>query len=279
MRYWKLDRSERVRSRNRLVYQETQIMKTSSGFAAIVIAILSLCPQSAFAQDSQDGPEQILFQSANRERTARGLPPLAWNAALAEAARQHASLLAQQNALSHQFPGEAGLSDRAARAGARFSTIAENVGLGPSAESLHQQWMKSPPHRANLLDPQLNSAGIAVAKRNGTLFAVEDFSETAEALSLRQQEKLVEGQLRSRGLRVLDHTSDARQTCALDNGYAGNHQPSFVVHYANADLNSLPEMLEERIRSGKYHSGAVGACPLVRKIGFSVYRVAVMLYE
>ncbi len=151
--------------------------------------------------------------------------------------------------------------------------------MGPSAESLHQQWMKSPPHRANLLDPQLNSAGIAVVQRNGTLFAVEDFSETADELSVREQEKVVEGQLQSRGLRVLAYASDARRTCALDNGYAGIHRPSFVVHYANANLNSLPEMLEERIRSGRYHSGAVGACPLNRKIGFSVYRVAVMLYE
>src|ERR1700676_3312543 len=140
-------------------------MKTSSGFAAIVIAILSFYPHSAFAQDSQDGPEQFLFRSANRERTGRGLPPLAWNAALAEAARQHALLLAQQNALSHQFPGEMGLADRAAGTGARFSAIAENIALGPNAESLHQQWMKSPPHRANLLDPQMNSAGIAAGKR------------------------------------------------------------------------------------------------------------------
>ena len=254
-------------------------MKTSSGFAAIVIAVLSLVPRLAFAQGNQDGPEQILFRSANRERTARGLAPLAWNAALAEAARQHALLLARQNALSHQFPGEAGLADRAARGGARFSTIAENVALGPSAESLHQQWMKSPPHRANLLDPQLNSAGIAVTKRNGTLFAVEDFSETAEELSLRQQEKLVEGQLLSRGLRVLDYTSEARRTCDLDNGFAGNHQPSFVVHYATPNLDTLPEMLEQRIRRGQYSSAAVGACPSARKNRFSGYRVAVMLYE
>ena len=255
------------------------MMKTSSGFVAIVIAVLSLCPRLAFAQVGQDGPEQILFRSANRERTARGLPPLAWNAALAEAARQHALLLAQQNALSHQFPGETGLADRAARAGARFSAIAENIALGPNAESLHQQWMKSPPHRANLLDPQMNSAGIAAVKRNGTLFAVEDFSDTAGELSFREQEKLVEGQLQSRGLRVLDYTSDARRTCVLDNGFAGNHEPSFVVHYATASLDSLPQMLEERIRSGRYHSAAVGACPLSRKSRFSGYRVAVMLYD
>jgi len=254
-------------------------MKLSPTLAAMGIAILSFFPPRALALNSQDGPEQILFQSANRERAARGLPPLAWSAALAEAARQHALRLARQNTLSHQLPGEPDLAGRAARTGARFSTIAENVAEGPSAVSLHEQWMKSPPHRANLLDPQLSSVGIAVAKRNGTLFAVEDFSDMAGQLSLREQEKVVEGQLKSRGLRVIDYASDARRTCALDNGYAGNHQPSFVVHYATPDLGSLPEMLEKRIRNGRYQSAAVGACPLGRKNGLAGYRVAVMLYE
>ena len=254
-------------------------MKVSSTLAVMGIAILSVFPPRTIALNNQDSPEGILFQSANRERAARGLPALAWNAALAEAAWQHALRLAQQNSLSHQLPGEPDVAARAALAGARFSTIAENVAEGPSAVSLHEQWMKSPPHRANLLDPQLSSVGIAVAKRNGTLFAVEDFSDTVVQLSLRQQEKLVEEQLQSRGLRVLDYASEARRTCALDNGYAGNHRPSFVVHYATPDLGSLPEMLEKRIRNGRYHSGAVGACPLGKKTGLSGYRVAVMLYE
>jgi hypothetical protein len=254
-------------------------MKVSSTFAALGIAILGFFLPRALALGNQDSPEQILFQSANRERAARGLPPLAWNAALAEAARQHALRLAQQNSLSHQLPGEPNVAARAALAGARFRTIAENVAEGHSAVSLHEQWMKSPPHRANLLDPQLSSVGIAVAKRNETLFAVEDFSDTAGQLSLREQEKLVEGQLQSRGLRVLDYASDAQRTCVLDNGYAGNHRPSFVVHYATPDLDNLPEMLEKRIRSGRYHSGAVGACPLGRKNWLSGYRVVVMLYE
>ena len=68
------------------------------------------------------------------------------------------------------------MADRASQAGARFSSLAENVAEGPSAEAIHREWMNSPPHRANLLDPQLDSVGIAVAERNGILFAVEDFS-------------------------------------------------------------------------------------------------------
>jgi hypothetical protein len=139
--------------------------------------------------------------------------------------------------------------------------------------------MNSPPHRANLLDPGLNSIGIAISQRGGTLFAVEDFSLSAANLSLLDQEKLVEVQLRREGLQMLDYAGDARRSCDLDNGYAGNHRPSFVVHYATSDLETLPDILEGKIHSGKYHSAVVGACPGNGKYGSSSYRVAVLLFE
>ena len=246
---------------------------------AILASILFLWPFYCFGQSGPGHSEQILLQSANRERAARGLSPLKWNASLAEAARKHALLLAQKNALSHQFHGEPDLAARAAREGARFSAIAENVAYGPSAESLHDQWMKSPPHRANLLDPEMNSVGIAISLREGTLFAVEDFSEIVGELSVEEQEKMVQKQLQSRGLRLLDYSNDARRSCVLDNGYAGNHRPSFVLHYATPDLDSLPEMLQKRIASGRYRGAVVGACPSEAKYGASSYRVAVLLYE
>jgi hypothetical protein len=255
------------------------MMRIILKFATMGIIIFSVFPLCCYGQSSQDGPEHVLFQSANRERAARGLSPLKWNAQLAEAARRHAVLLAQRNALSHQFPGEPDLASRAAREGARFSSIAENVALGPSARSLHEQWMKSPPHRANLLDPQMNSVGIAIAQRGETLFAVEDFSESVGDLSVLEQEKVVQRQLQSRGLRILDYTTDARRSCVLDKGYAGDHRPSFVLHYATPSLDTLPEMLVKRIEGGRYQGAAVGACPSDAKFGFSSYRVAVLLYE
>jgi hypothetical protein len=54
---------------------------------------------------------------------------------------------------------------------------AENVGEGRKAADIHQSFMKSPQHRANILDPDMDSAGIGVADRNGQLYAVEDFSK------------------------------------------------------------------------------------------------------
>jgi hypothetical protein len=252
-------------------------MRIASKLATISLAILffSLSP----ARGQENGPAQTLFESANYERGAHGLAPLKWNATLAKAARQHALRMAAQNTLSHQLPGEPGMAERASQAGARFSSLAENVADGPSAESIHRQWMNSPPHRANLLDPLLDSVGIAAAEHDGVLFAVEDFSLEAGNLSVEEQEGIVDVKLRSRRLRLLSYTSDARRSCVLDKGYAGSHVPSFVLHYATTDLQTLPDLLEQRIQTGNYHSAVVGACPSDAKIGFFKYRIAVLLFD
>ena len=133
--------------------------------------------QTRPAQRKPSAPEQALFDAANRERAARRLAPLKWNPALASAARAHAQKMARENTLSHQFPGEMDLGTRVRLAGVRFRAVAENVAQGPSAASIHTQWINSPPHRANLLDPELDSIGIAVAEGQGQLFAVQDFSQ------------------------------------------------------------------------------------------------------
>jgi hypothetical protein len=247
--------------------------------ATIVLAILSVFAKPASAQGRPDESEQTLLQSANRERVMQRLAPLKWSDALAEAARQHALRMAQQNTLSHQLPGELDLTDRASHAGARFQILAENVAEGPSAQTIHQMWMNSPPHRANLLDRQLDSVGIAVTVRNGTLWAVEDFSLAVVSMSIREQEKTVEEQLQKRGLRLLDQIEDARRSCVLDNGHAGSHVPSFIVHYTAPDLRTLPDLLDKRIQAGKYYSAVVGACPSDDKSGFSMYRIAVLLFD
>ncbi len=151
-------------------------MQVSSRITALLIAVLIFLPRTNLAQQKKTNAEQALFQSANRERAAHGSPPLKWDATLARAAHQHALRMAKQNSLSHQFPAEPDLPVRALQAGARFSALAENVAQGPNAANIHAQWMKSPHHRANLLDTELDSVGIAVTQRHGQLFAVEDFS-------------------------------------------------------------------------------------------------------
>jgi uncharacterized protein YkwD len=144
---------------------------------AALIALLMLGSTIGRAQQKTSDAERQLLNSINQERKAQGLPSLKSNEALTSAARAHVQRMAEQGTISHQFPGEPDLASRAKAAGAHFSWLAENVAEGPNPAAIHQSFMKSPLHRANILDSDMDSAGIGIAERNGQMFAVEDFSK------------------------------------------------------------------------------------------------------
>ncbi len=120
--------------------------------------------------------------------------------------------------------------------------------------------MNSPPHRANLLDPKLNSLGVAVAERSGRYFAVEDFSQTVSDLSFEEQERQVGAQLQRRGLRLLSDAGDARRFCKTEHGDDILPRPMYAMRYSAADLTNLPDILAHELDSGHYHAVAIGAC-------------------
>jgi hypothetical protein len=231
----------------------------------------------AAARPQAGTPEMSLLEAANRERALAGLPVLQWDMSLAASARQHVLLMAQRHTLSHQFPGELALQNRATQSGARFSLIAENVAEGGSVMGLHTQWMNSAPHRANILANDMNAVGIAIVQSGNLLFAVEDFSQAVPALNLDVQEMQVATLLSSRGLRMVSATLDARKTCDLDRGFAGQ-RPLSVLRYETVDLSRLPEDVDQKVQSGKYHTAAVGACDAGGAAGFARFRIAILLF-
>ena len=122
-------------------------------------------------------PQRDLFAAVNKVRQEYGLPALRWDTSLAVAAQRHAVVMTEHWSAQHQFEGEPSLSARVKQAGGHFSWLAENVTQGPNYEFIHEQFMHSPSHRANILDREMNSIGIGVVERGGQLFAVEDFSQ------------------------------------------------------------------------------------------------------
>jgi uncharacterized protein YkwD len=146
------------------------IIRLASVILVAVFAILSVRAQSGGTV-----AEQELFASVNRARRAQSLPALKWNDALAAAAQRHAALMAEHGAAEHGFPGEPSLGSRITQAGARFVWVAENVARGATVEMIHAEITKSPNHRANMLDSDMDSIGIGIVERGGDLFAVEDF--------------------------------------------------------------------------------------------------------
>ena len=232
----------------------------------------------ATSQPRASVAEQYLFAAANAERAQRGLPTLRWDDALYRAALNHAREMAARQTISHQFPGELELGDRGHAVGARFSVISENVAEAQSATIIHDAWMHSEGHRANLLDGQVDSVGISVVSRNGQLYAVEDFDRSVRKLSFDQQEAEVGDLLRrSSSVTVLPTTDEARRTCEMETGFAGA-RPSFVMRFTAGDLTNLPDALKQRLDTGKYHQAVVGACAARNTQSFSAFNIAVLLY-
>lgn len=223
------------------------------------------------------GDEKYLFDAVNHERAERGLRALKWDAALAEAARRHTTLMADRHTLSHQLPGEAELQVRAQQAAARFIQIAENIGEASEAEDLHYGWMHSPPHRANILSAKLTSIGIAVEHRGKVYFATQDFSVAVPDLSLSEQEDRIAKLLEKRGLRVARGNAEARQACRSNGDYP-DRRPGGVAHFETADLTALPDGVVKMIARDGFRTAEVGACEPTPSGGFTRYRIAVLLY-
>ena len=221
--------------------------------------------------------ERYLLSAMNDERAQHQLAPLRMDAALHRSAELHAREMARRGGISHQFAGEPELAERAYRAGAHFSRVTENVAEGRDVVTLHEAWMRSPGHRANVLDAEVDAVGIAAVVLRGQTYAVEDFARTVEPLTLEQQERVVAIKLDQAGLELLP-SEDARRMCAMDAGYAGAERPAFVVRYTVTNLAQLPEKLSARLARGMDSKAAVGACP-ADPGPFTEYRLAVVLYR
>ncbi len=259
------------------------LISLQKSLAIFALACLTIAPklqaQSAFASESNlTVAEQYLLAAANEARANQGLAPVHLDPVLTEASAAHAREMADHAGISHQFNDEPDLAERGAKAGAHFSLISENVGEAPTSVIIHDLWMHSPGHRANLLDPNVDSIGIAIVTRNNQLYAVEDFASTVQTLTLNQQEHTVANVIAQSGMRVEETTEAARQTCTMSTGYAGSRQPWFIMRYTAASLNEIPTQLKTRLTSGKYHQAIVGACPTTRKTPFTAYNIAVLLY-
>jgi hypothetical protein len=184
--------------------------------------------------------------------------------------------MAEEDELSHQYSGEGNVGQRAARAGVHFRAIAENIATGFSDEQIEQEWMHSPPHRRNILDPTLNAIGVGVVERGGTLYITEDFAEANEMLYASQVERKVAGLLRDEGVGASMPRSTAEKACDRNSGYPPGGK--LIVRFNTGDLSQLPAQVSAQIRRGDYKKASVAACPGGRQGSFTTYKVAIVLY-
>jgi hypothetical protein len=248
--------------------------------ARLLIPLLLLATLTAPAQQFPNDQQQALLDLTNRARADQGLQPLHWDPALAAAAQAHAQKMVNQHALSHQFPGEPDLQTRTAQAGAHFREVAENVAMGGGAEGVQKEWMNSPPHRANILDPRLTNIGIGVVEQAGYWYAVVDFDTAVQSMASNQIEQKIAALLSRHGIDTSRPPDAARKDCAADEGDVSGTHALFVMRWEGTSLDRLPDQLEQRLSTGRYKTASVGACSNQQAAnqGFTTYRIAVLLY-
>lgn len=161
---------------------------------------------------------EAILHAVNLQRCDHGRAPLADDPALDRAAAAHSGDMATRGYFAHESPapGRRTPDQRLARAGARFTRVAENIAQtslyafrggkfyirdrarclfsltpnGPpvlrrtyagAAKQVVANWMNSPEHRRNILDPRLTRHGAGAAVRRdprtcGDLLVTEDFA-------------------------------------------------------------------------------------------------------
>jgi uncharacterized protein YkwD len=119
-----------------------------------------------------NGAASRFLSLANGERSAGGYGRLIRNAQLERIALAHAKRMAASGRVYHN---EALFYSSTIDSLGNPSMVGENVGRGTSVSGLHDAFMASPDHRANILEGGYGEAGFAVVYGSGQLWVVETF--------------------------------------------------------------------------------------------------------
>ena len=225
--------------------------------------------------DYDPAAEHILLDLANQARAQAGAPALTLDAGLCEAARRHAEAMFASRQLSHQFAGEPSLPQRLGNAThTNLDQEGENVALDMDAEDGHKHLMLSPPHRANLLNPDYNVIGLGVVRSGDRLYIVQDFGHALPNYSAAEvKDKIAAAVARARhqasqpdlARRDLPAADDAACSMAHADklGTAPVHQLSqryTVLTYTSVHPETLPADAGRVLASRNLKSFSVGTC-------------------
>ena len=134
--------------------------------AALVAPAATAAPQRVHAALSP--LESGVLVDINTFRRAHNLEPLRLNAKLSAAAREHTQQMAQDGYFAHESAGGAAFWKRIQAFYASgpwgYWSVGENLlwsSPDVTPQGALQMWLKSPEHRANLMNPRWREIGVA----------------------------------------------------------------------------------------------------------------------
>lgn len=141
---------------------------------ALLVGLLVFAGTTAVASasPSEEGEFVALI---NQSRQAAGLAPLAVSNALVAGARAHTAEMIPTGTIFHST------SAQLSAVTTGWAVLGENVGKGPNPSVLHQAFMASPTHKANILGGY-DHVGVGVGHdAEGRIYVTVMFMKTAAA--------------------------------------------------------------------------------------------------
>src|SRR5262249_50090115 len=169
-----------------------------------------------------------------------------------------------------KYAGAPPLPERLAATGVRFTRAAENVAKTEYVEDVHLSLMNSPGHRANMLNPGYNAAGIGVVERAGKVYVAQDFIFLVPMYSEAEfSADLVESINEARKTKKLSEI-DARPlvslhdlACSTDGDahkLAGSVTGRYLIVFTSSDPRRLPDQVLKAVAGGDYHRMNFNVC-------------------
>jgi hypothetical protein len=145
------------------------MFKRTASFALVACLSGGLIVVAAPQAGALSGTETCFFNKINAERANVGRSKLVVKSDLVSVARNHSKDMAADGTIYHN-------SNLKNEVGGNWWALGENVGMGPDCESLHNAFMDSPGHKANVLDKDYNQIGVGVEMDGGTIYVTMVFA-------------------------------------------------------------------------------------------------------
>jgi uncharacterized protein YkwD len=131
-----------------------------------------------------DELEADILTDMNAIRTQNGLPLFESDTKLGSISRSHSADMLAKNFFSHTDLTGCDAVCRLNEVHYNWSFMGENIhmmsGYNETAEAAAQKvvddWMASPPHRENLLNPAFTHVGVGIAQSGSTLYTTADYA-------------------------------------------------------------------------------------------------------
>lgn len=196
--------------------------------------------------------EHAMGDRVNRDRAGKGLPPLAFDEALADIARYHANDMHAHRFFAHDSPTSGSLDDRMAAAGYLASVARENLAEAPDVDQAEDGLLASPGHHANLMAKDITHLGVGIVRGGladaDNLLFVQVF---ASPLEMQSADEAV-----GQALEKIREAREARRlpglgTHALLETIAAKHVEGLADNIAKGDMSPVAQAVVKDVEAAK----------------------------